>query len=85
MGKYRDIAAKNYIEKGYTEDPVTLALGVCEEAGELGKAINWYHNPKYVHSEHSKPRPPDSVEHEIKDVLIYMAALANALGLEVDF
>lgn len=27
----------------------------------------------------------DTVEHEIKDVLIYLAALANALNLEIDF
>jgi NTP pyrophosphatase (non-canonical NTP hydrolase) len=84
-GFYRDLAAKNYVEKQYTEDPVTLALGVNEEAGEIGKAVNWYHNPKYKHSEHTLANPPDDVEHEIKDTLIYLAALANALHLKIRF
>jgi NTP pyrophosphatase (non-canonical NTP hydrolase) len=84
-GSYRDLAAKNYLDKQYTEDPVTLALGVNEEAGEVGKAVNWYHNPKYKHSEHTLMNPPDDVEHEIVDTLIYLAALANSLDLKIKF
>lgn len=72
---------KLYRERGYTSDPLTLALGVCEEAGELGKAVNWYHNPKYKRNPKSDP---DTVEHEIRDLLLYVAALANALNIDMD-
>jgi NTP pyrophosphatase (non-canonical NTP hydrolase) len=84
-GYYRDLAAKQYQDRNYTNDPVTLALGVNEEAGELGKAVNWYHNPKYIRNEKKLESPPDNVEHEIKDTLIYLAALANALNLNIKF
>ena len=62
---------------------MTLALGLCKEAGEIGKAVNMFHNPLY------KPSVPvhatsDSVEHEIKDLLVYLAALANSLGIDLE-
>ena len=82
MGYFRDLAKREKVERGYTSDPLTLALGLCEEAGEVGKAVNWYHNPLYIHREGGKP--PDSVEHEMHDVLTYLAALANALDIDLD-
>jgi len=81
-GYYRTLSAKLYLERGYTSDPVTLALGLCEEVGEVGKAVNMFHNPLYIPSGQSES---DTVEHEIKDVLIYLAALANALNLDINF
>jgi NTP pyrophosphatase (non-canonical NTP hydrolase) len=83
MGKYRAMARVISAENEYTDDPVTLGLGVCEEAGELGKAINWYHNPLYKHNPRSKI--PDTAEHEMLDLLIYMGTVANALNLDIDF
>lgn len=82
MGYFRNLAKMRYEERGYTDDPVTLALGVCEEAGELGKAINFFHNPLYKSSKNGQS---DSVEHETIDLLIYLGALANSLNLTVDF
>lgn len=82
-GLYRDIAKHETALHNYTSDPVTLVVGVCEEAGEVGKAVNWYHNPKYIHSPNTNP--PDNVEHEIGDLLIYLGALANALDLKIEF
>ena len=84
-GKYRILAAQKTEARGFTEDPVTLALGVCEEAGELGKAVNWYHNPLYVHSPHTEKNPPDDDKHEVEDLLIYLASLCNALDIDVEF
>jgi NTP pyrophosphatase (non-canonical NTP hydrolase) len=81
-GYWRDLALKLYVERNYTKDPVTLALGVCEEAGELGKAVNWFHNPLYKRNLNSTS---DSVEHEIRDLLLYIAALANALNINIKF
>lgn len=82
MGYYRDQAAELYKERGYTTDPVTLALGVCEETGELAKAINMFHNRLFVPSDHAKSDP---VDHEIVDILLYLGALANATNSKVDF
>lgn len=76
------VAAKNLYEKrNYTSDPVTLALGICEEAGEIGKAVNWFHNPLYKRNFTSHS---DSVEHEIRDIMFYIAALANSLNIDLD-
>lgn len=82
IGTWRQNAHWKHLERGYTTDPVTLALGVCEEAGEIAKAVNMFHNPLYVPSDHAHS---DSVEHEIKDILIYLGALANALDLDIEF
>lgn len=80
LREWQVLASRNYKEKGYTNDPVTLALGVCEEAGELGKAVNWYHNPLYKRNPGSHAH---TVEHEIGDLLLYLAALANSLGVDL--
>jgi NTP pyrophosphatase (non-canonical NTP hydrolase) len=82
-GHYRDLAAKLAAKNGYKNDPATIILGLCEEAGEVAKAFNVHHNPNYVRSPHG--RLPDSVEHESEDVLIYLGHLANAMGLSINF
>ena len=70
-----------YLERGYTNDPVTLALGLCEEAGEVAKAVNYFHNPKY---QSATANIPDSVQHELRDCLVYICAIANSLNIELD-
>jgi NTP pyrophosphatase (non-canonical NTP hydrolase) len=79
MGAYQQIVKQKYIEQGYTDDLMTLALGLCEEAGEIAKAVNQM-NPKYV-------KTPDreiyNLEHELNDLLVYLCGLANAAGIEL--
>jgi NTP pyrophosphatase (non-canonical NTP hydrolase) len=82
MGYYQDLSKKLYKEKNYTHDPVTLALGVCEECGELAKAINVFHNRLYKTDKYEQC---ETVKHEMEDILMYLAALANSLKIEVDF
>ena len=47
----REAVSILYLKMGYTNDPMTLALGIAEEAGEIAKAVNIYFNPKF------KPKP----------------------------
>lgn len=67
---------------GFTDDLPTLGLGLCEEAGEVAKAIN-LHNPLYIQR---KPHVNDegNIEHEILDVLVYTLSIANALDMDLD-
>jgi Predicted pyrophosphatase len=73
--------AKFYRTRGYTDDLPTLALGLCEEAGEVAKAVNTYHNPKY------KAMPgkiAGNLQEELKDVMIYLLGIANAAGIDME-
>lgn len=79
--EFQDKVRRRNARKGYTDDPVTLALGVCEEAGELGKAVNMYHNPLYIPKEGAVS---DSVKHETGDLLVYVASVANSLGIGLE-
>ena len=81
MGAYQKLAKQKWEVNKYKADLVTLALGLCEEAGEVGKAINVFYNPLYI-SKNPK-ETYDTVEHELKDVLIYVAHIANKLGLDL--
>ena len=71
--------AELYKERGYTSDLLTLGLGLCEEAGEVAKAINQM-NPEYV------PEPDRDIrnlEHELRDVLVYVCGIANAANIDL--
>lgn len=67
-------------ERGYTDDVLTLTLGVCEEAGELAKAVNMK-NPLYVPRKGSHS---DSIKHELGDLLVYLVSVANACEIDLD-
>lgn len=71
----------HYKAMGFTNDPLTLALGIAEEAGEVAKAVNTFRNPKYKVMRHSAS---DTIEHEICDLLVYVYGLANALNIDVE-
>ena len=69
-----------HAQREYTNDLPTLGLGLCEEAGEIAKAINLL-NPLY------KPTPgrkSDSLGHEIADLLVYLCAIANSANIDLD-
>jgi len=72
--------ARIYQERGYVSDNLELlALGICEEAGEVAAAI-LDDNPAFK----QKPgREPSLLKHELIDLLTYIAALANAAGYEL--
>ena len=67
-------------QRGYTTDVITLTLGVCEEAGELAKAVNMK-NPLYVPRKGSQS---DSIEHELGDLLVYLVSVANACEIDLE-
>lgn len=67
-------------KKGYTTDLVTLTLGVCEEAGELAKAVNMQ-NRLYIPKSGVKSH---SIEEEIIDLLVYLVSVANAAGIDLE-
>lgn len=73
-------ADRNHKRRGYTNDLPTLCLGLCEEVGEMAKAIN-------ILGPHYKLRPgknPDSLEHELADAMVYLLAIANAAGIDLN-
>ncbi len=84
MKEFQILVKVMHERKGYNIDgnPLMLALGVCEEAGELAKAVNVHHNPLY------KPKLAasqyDSVEHELVDLMVYIAGMANSLHINLD-
>ena len=68
-----------YARRGYTEDINVLALGLCEEAGEVAAAVLDL-TPHFK----SKPeRAQSDLEHELKDCLMYLLALANSAGIDL--
>jgi NTP pyrophosphatase (non-canonical NTP hydrolase) len=80
LSEMQALALARHQERGYTNDLPTLGLGLCEEAGEIAKAINLL-NPLY------KPTPgrhADSLEHEICDLLVYLFAIANSAGIDIE-
>lgn len=73
-------AKRNHERRGYTHDLPTLGLGLCEESGEVAKAIN-------ILGPHYKLRPGkqcDSLAHELADALMYILAIANVHGIDLD-
>jgi len=73
--------AELYEERQYTKDIMTLTLGLCEEVGEVAKAVNVNFNPEYKLSAHSHS---DSLEHELCDVLVYLCGIANSAGINLE-
>ena len=68
-----------YARRGYTEDIAVLALGLCEETGEVAAAVLNL-TPHFK----SKPaRIKSNLEHELKDTLMYLCALANSAGIDL--
>lgn len=80
MKEIQERIADLYKLRGFTDDLLTLALGLCEEAGEVGKAVNAYHNPHYKLASKSHP---DTAEHELVDVLMYAFGIASVLGVDL--
>jgi NTP pyrophosphatase (non-canonical NTP hydrolase) len=75
----QSIVAKEWGSRDYTSNLFVLGLGLCEEAGEVAAAINDLH-PDFQPSEH---RIKSDLEHELNDLITYVAAIANAAGINL--
>ncbi len=64
-----------------SEDPMLLVCGIMTEVGEVASAVR----AKYVYN---KPDVPEedksSLKHEMADVAIYLYALAEKCGIDLD-
>lgn len=69
-----------YKQRGYKADIMTVALGLCEEVGEIASVVNAYHNPLYIKRE---DKNVDGLEHELKDALIYLSAVASMANIDL--
>lgn len=68
-----------YQERGYISDLKILALGLSEECGEVCAAVldlSSDYKPK-------DSRVKSDLEHELKDALTYLYAIANASGINL--
>lgn len=64
-----------------TEDQMLLLCGLTCEVGELASAIR----AKYVYEEELPPEEDkSSLKHEMADVAIYLYALAEKCGIDLD-
>lgn len=70
---------QEYEEQGYSTDVRVLALGVCEEAGEVAGAV-LATLPEY---KVTPGRDKGKVAHELHDLLTYICALANATDIDL--
>lgn len=80
MGKYQALARHVYGKRGYSDDLRILALGLNEEAGEVAAAV-------LDRSKEFKPKPnrvKSDLEHELRDCLFYLCAIANAADIDLD-
>ena len=69
-----------YQQRGYVQTSLELlALGICEEAGEVAAAVLDL-NPDFKQKE---GREPSMLYHELMDLLVYVCALANAAGYDL--
>lgn len=76
---YQDRIRQVYAERRYTADIRVLALGLCEEAGEVAAAI-LNRLPEY---KAGPDRAWHDLEHELHDCLVYICAIANATDIDL--
>ena len=79
MRNYQTEVKIIYESRGYTDDLLTLGLGLCEEAGEVAKAINQM-NPKYKIESGREIR---ELESELHDCLTYICGIATSAGIDL--
>jgi NTP pyrophosphatase (non-canonical NTP hydrolase) len=68
---------------GFSNNVQELLIGVASETGEMISAVS----KEYVWKRKQSHVPDDdksSIKHEMADVLIYLAALADALGINLE-
>ncbi len=80
--KLQDIIIEARTSWGFAdEDQMLLLCGLTSEVGEVAAAVRG----KYIYN---KPQPDDndksSLKHEMADVLIFLAALANKCDIDLE-
>ncbi len=79
MGQFQNAVRQEYEERGYSHSIELLALGLCEEAGEIASAV-------LDMSDEFKPsvhREKSDLVHELHDCLTYLCAIANSAGIDL--
>lgn len=79
MGAYQDKVRQLYADRNYTNSLRILGLGLCEEAGEVAAAIL----DVSVEFKSTPCRKDSSLEHELRDCLTYLCAIANAADIDL--
>lgn len=79
MGIVQESVKVRYKERGYTDDLAVLGLGLSEEAGEVYAAILKMNDD----FKQKDGRTVKNLEHELKDCLVYICAIANSVGIEL--
>lgn len=70
---------RKYHARDYSRDPMIIALGLCEEVGEVAAAV-LNSNPAYKRKSN---RERHTLLHELGDCLAYLCALANVTGIDL--
>lgn len=73
---------------GYDKaSPTTLALGICEEAGEIASDVLRYYTSDYTRnkSKTTEVRSAKDTAYEMGDIITYVLQLCNKLGITPAF
>ena len=87
----QDEVARFYDQRGYYAGAPTLMLGVVEEVGELAQAMLLTECDDFQPSRHKVSGELGNIERhkdiagEVADVIIYLMALCNRLGIKPDW
>ncbi|HEX5830965.1 MAG TPA: nucleoside triphosphate pyrophosphohydrolase family protein [Gemmatimonadaceae bacterium] len=77
LNEYQALARRTLGDRTHDEQLANAALGLAGEAGEVADAMK-------KHLFHKHPLDRDEMVKELGDCLWYVAAMATALGIELD-
>jgi len=83
FNEYQDLAADTAVHPGGNDGIVYLALGLGGEAGEVQESVKKWQRGQGAMGELDEEHL-DGVEHELGDVLWYLARLADELGYDLE-
>jgi NTP pyrophosphatase (non-canonical NTP hydrolase) len=78
-GCKQEAVRQHYKERGFNDNPLVTLPGLIEEVGEIATALMAF-NPLYI----GRPdKEYGNVEHEALDVLVYLCAICNHMGIDL--
>lgn len=83
FNEYQDLAADTAVHPAGDDGVVYLALGLGGEAGEVQESVKKWQRGQAAMGELDAEHL-DGVEHELGDVLWYLARLADVLGYDLE-